>query len=268
MQKRWKVTCSYDGTDFCGWQVQPNGISVQELIEKRLEIIFKTPIRIHGSGRTDAGVHAAGQVFHFDADWKYEADKLMRAIQSTLPESIRLNQIQSVSQTFHARFSATGKRYQYRIYKGLAYPEHARFCWSLGYANRLDLTKMHSALGRVLGWHDFKAFSVNRGEPYENTWRCLSKAELKNSPTQLLLTFEGNGFLYKMVRGLTGAIVGIGSGQLEMDDFDALLTGTNRKSLVTTAPSKGLSLCKVYYKRKQYPKPPNSALPLKESSDG
>ncbi len=256
MAKRWKVICAYDGTDFCGWQIQPNGVTVQEVIEKRLQVVFKEPIRVHGSGRTDSGVHASGQVFHFDADWNHKKEKLLRAIQSTLPESILLKKIVPVRDQFHARFSAMGKRYMYRIYRGIAPPEKTRFQWSIGEGRSFDLELLHIALEALEGWHDFQAFAVNRGEAYETTWRCIREANCSENGNTLTFRFEGNGFLYKMVRGLTGALVGVASGQMSMEQFLELLNGTPRGSLVVTAPSKGLSLEKVYYRKRNFPSPP------------
>ena len=260
MAKRWKVICAYDGTDFCGWQIQPNGVTIQEVIEKRLQVVFKEPIRIHGSGRTDSGVHASGQVFHFDADWAHEKEKLLRAIQSTLPESILLKQITPVSDQFHARFSATGKRYMYRIYRGMASPETTRFQWSIGDSRSFDLELLHTALKALEGWHDFQAFAVNRGAAYETTWRCIREASCSENGNTLTFSFEGNGFLYKMVRGLTGALVAVASGQMSMEQFLELVDGTPRGARVVTAPSKGLSLEKVYYRKRNFPNPPSHVL--------
>ena len=259
MVNRWKVVCEYDGTDFCGWQVQPNGISVQEVIERRLETIFKEKIRIHGSGRTDAGVHARGQVFHFDAAWPHGAEQLHNAIASRMPESILLKKISAVSSSFHSRFSATGKHYRYGLYLGAIPPHLARYHWSIRNPGIIDFVRMEAALGLLEGWHDFKSFSVNRGEAYENTWRCLQKAYYRLSGRALYLEFMGNGFMYKMVRGLTGAVIGVAVGKLSLDELAALLEGKERKALITTVPSKGLSLQRVYYRKRRYPLPPSNA---------
>lgn len=259
MISRWKVVCEYDGTDFCGWQVQPNGISVQEVIEKRLEAVFKRPVRIHGSGRTDAGVHARAQVFHFDAEWNHGPEKLLRALGNSLPESILLKQLLRVSNHFHSRFSATGKYYRYSLYLGPTPPQLARYCWSVRNPDALDLTQVSVAMEKLIGWHDFASFAVNRGEAYESTWRCISKAECRLAGKRLTLNFEGNGFLYKMVRGLTGAVLGVGRGQLSISELEGLLEGRQRKAMVMTVPGKGLSLERVYYNKRKYPSPPPHA---------
>ena len=259
MENRWKVVCEYDGTDFCGWQVQPNGNTVQEVIEKRLEAVFKKPIRIHGSGRTDSGVHARGQVFHFDAEWNHEPEKLHRALSNSLPESILFKKLLRVSDHFHSRFSATGKHYRYNLYLGPIPPHLARYCWSIRNPDALDLTQVDEAMEKLIGWHDFASFAVNRGEAYESTWRCISRAESRLSGKLLILNFEGNGFLYKMVRGLTGAVLGVGKGQLSIGELEELLEGKERKALVMTVPAKGLSLEHVYYRKRNYPHPPPHA---------
>ena len=118
---RWKCTCAYDGTDFEGWQRQPSGLAIQNIIEVALTQIFDRPIQIQGSGRTDAGVHARGQCFHFDADWAYSPDQLIRAMHSALPTTIRIQAVLHVSENFHARFSAKGKLYHYRYYLAVSY---------------------------------------------------------------------------------------------------------------------------------------------------
>ena len=127
---RWKCTCAYDGTDFDGWQRQPSGGAVQNHIEAALTQIFDRPLQLHGSGRTDAGVHARGQCFHFDAEWLHEPEKLIRALHSILPTSIRIKSAKSVSDDFHARFSVSGKRYLYNYYLGRADPVDDRYVWA------------------------------------------------------------------------------------------------------------------------------------------
>lgn len=264
MAQRWKVVCEYDGTEFSGWQVQRNGTSVQQIIEARLASIFGSPVRIHGSGRTDAGVHARGQVFHFDADWSDEPHRLQRALSGTLPPSIILRRLSRVSPGFHARFSATSKLYAYRFYLGEAPPHLTRFHASLhpGITRRLHPDRMREALQLLEGWHDFAAFAVNRGSDYAHTWRSLRSATLKCSAGGRIWTlrFEGNGFLYKMARSLAGASLAVATGQLSTDQLNALLEGKlARKAHVTTAPAKGLSLEQVFYTKRSYPSPPPHA---------
>ena len=252
MTRRWKVLCSYDGTEFNGWQCQVDGKSVQDTIEKRLETILKEPVRITASGRTDAGVHARGQVFHFDAEWSSEGEDLLRAMRAGLPASIGIHRVEEAPKNFHARFSATGKLYCYRYYLGWAPPHLTRYMASTE-NRKLNLEAMEEALKRFLGWHDFASFSANRGEPYEDTVRYIARAEMRRTGKQLTILFEGNGFLYKMVRGLVGALTEVALGKLVIGDIDQLLEGRDRGHWVTTAPAQGLTLEKVYYRNRGYP---------------
>ena len=252
MLRRWKVLCSYDGTEFNGWQGQPDGKSVQDTIERRLEVILKQSVRITASGRTDAGVHARGQVFHFDAEWKSEGEDLLRAMRAGLPSSISIDSVEAVPKDFHARFSATGKLYCYRYYLGWAPPHLTRYLVSTE-NRKLNLEAMEEALKRFQGWHDFTSFAANRGEPYEDTVRYIARAEMRRNGKQLTIRFEGNGFLYKMVRGLVGALTEVALGKLTIDEVDQLLQGRERGHWVTTAPAHGLTLEKVYYRDRGYP---------------
>ena len=159
MQKtRFKCFCAYDGTDFRGWQSQACGNTIQDFIERRLAEIFSEKIRIHGSGRTDAGVHAKAQVFHFDAAWAHSAQNLLSALRCGLPAGIQIFRVARAKEGFHARYSAVGKRYVYNIYEGYAPPYKSRYCWSLG-RRKLDVKKMNEAAAGLLGEHDFTAFS-------------------------------------------------------------------------------------------------------------
>jgi tRNA pseudouridine38-40 synthase len=258
--RRWKVTGAYDGTDYCGWQVQANGTAVQSVIESNLAEVLQQPVRIHGSGRTDAGVHARGQVFHFDAAWRHGGERLLRAMQCRLPPDIRLTQMLEVQDSFHARFSATGKRYCYRLYLGDAPPHLTRYYWSLHEGYRIDLDRLRVALCQLVGWNDFRAFAANRGKPYLNTWRCITLADLKVKGRCLHLAFEGNGFLYRMVRGLTGAVLATAQGKLGEDDLTAMLVGEPRSAFAVTVPAQGLTLEQVFYGARRYPQPPSAAL--------
>lgn len=250
--RRWKVVCSYDGTEYSGWQSQINAHSIQDVIERRLSIVFKKTIKISASGRTDAGVHARGQIFHFDAEWGSGSDALQRAIGTTLPKSISIDSVHNVSDSFHARFSAVGKLYVYRYYLGHAPPHLTRYRVSTG-TRLLDLKSMNAA-GKIFeGWHDFRSFAANRGEPYEDTVRYISKVDIRCSGKQFSLWVEGNGFLYKMVRAMVGTMMEIARGKMKLSELEALISGEDRKHRVITAPAHGLTLEKVYYRDRGYP---------------
>jgi tRNA pseudouridine38-40 synthase len=255
MISRWKVVCSYDGTDFSGWQCQPDNSAIQDVIEKRLSEILSSNIRIHASGRTDAGVHARGQVFHFDGEWNDTSSALAAAIQSRMPESVSIDSMDEVSNEFHARFSALGKLYVYRFYRGIVPPHLVRFTQGF-YAKELDVESMKSAIKLYEGWHDFRSFSVNRGEAYEDTWRYMHECKLKIAGPHIDLSFEGNGFMYKMVRSMVGAILEVGKRKLDVSELEAILTGAFRGNRIVTAPAKGLTLETVFYNNREYPEPP------------
>ena len=242
---RWKCTCAYDGTDFDGWQSQAGGTAVQDVIEKRLAEIFKTPIRIHGSGRTDAGVHARAQVFHFDADWKHAPAKLQAAFRVGLPPTIQIRTVQAVNPEFHARFSATGKRYEYFLHLGDADPFTRPYCWQL--FRPLDVAAMTRAADVLRGEHDFRAFTALNGPEREDTVRELRRLDIVRRGKRVKITAEANGFLYKMVRSLVGVLVSVGEGRATAAEVKSVLAGRKRTPFVHTAPPQGLFMAKVFY---------------------
>ena len=245
---RFKCVCAYDGTDFCGWQSQLNNLSIQDCIETRLSEIFKEKIRIHASGRTDAGVHADAQVFHFDANWKHSDTALLSAIRVSLPESLQISSLKKVSQDFHARYSVVSKRYIYKIYEGQASPKIARYHWSIG-NRKLDLDAINDASKLLIGTHDFTSFSASRGtDSKDNPIKTLFQLDAKRNGKVITITTRGSGYMYKMVRMLVGALVDVGLGKFTKADIKKILDAKKRGSYrFATAPSKGLSLNKVFY---------------------
>lgn len=244
---RWKCVCAYDGAGFAGWQSQPGGNGVQDVIEARLAQVTGAVRRIHGSGRTDAGVHARGQVFHFDAPWRHPPERLQAALRGGLPGTIQLKRLQAVSADFHARFSAIGKRYTYHLYLGDADPFTRPYVWAVERPQPLDVARMTQAAELLRGRHDFAAFAANNGAVREDTVRDLRRLDLVRRGRQVTLRFEADGFLYKMVRSLTGALVAVGEGKLTVEDITRLLAGAQRTEAVQTAPPQGLFLDRVYY---------------------
>lgn len=243
--QRWKCTCAYDGTSFEGWQSQAGGTAVQDTIERRLAEIFGRLVRIHGSGRTDAGVHALAQVFHFDADWTHGADKLVAAFRVGLPASVQVARVEPVSPTFHARFSAIGKRYVYRLHVGDPDPFNRPFCWSV--SRPLDRGAMSAAAARLCGRHDFRAFTALNGPEREDTVRELRRLAVRGVGRRIVITAEADGFLYKMVRSLVGVLVAVGEGRMTVSQVGEVLDGRRRTRLVQTAPPQGLFLAEVFY---------------------
>ena len=242
---RWKCGCSYDGTDYAGWQSQSGGGSVQNAICEALAEIFKTGVEIYGSGRTDAGVHAMEQVFHFDFDWPHGPAAMLRAMRTRLPEQISPLYVELVEDDFHARFSARSKLYQYRLFEGNPSPIDYRYCWPV--RENLDLQAMASAIPLFKGKLDFAAFAANRGVEYESTTSHLMRAEIGMDAQFMLIRFEADGFMYKMVRSLVGTLVNVGSGRISKGDVAELLGSGKRSPFVFAAPAKGLFLEKVYY---------------------
>ena len=244
---RWKCTCAYDGTRFAGWQTQPTQDAVQDRIEAALFKILKTQVRIQGSGRTDAGVHALAQVFHFDADWGHSHANLLSALRTNLPASVKIHSVEEVPADFHARYSASGKRYHYRLFLGQADPFETRYCLSIPW--ELDIAAIKQAGQMLIGEHNFSAFAAENGaEPdQDNPVKDFRHFEILEEGQHLRLIFEASGFMYKMVRSLTGALLRVGRGKLSPENFRAILDSEIRSKEVVTAHPCGLFLEKVYY---------------------
>ncbi|MBT7649498.1 MAG: tRNA pseudouridine(38-40) synthase TruA [Opitutae bacterium] len=246
--KRWRCLCAYDGTEYAGWQKQPSGGSVQNAIDDALGEIFQSSIKTVGAGRTDAGVHSKGQVFHFDWNWKHGECKLLQALRSKLPNDISPRSIKLVSSSFHALSSARGKCYRYRAVEGWAMPEGERFCISLK-NQKIDVDAMRSAAKCFVGKHDFSAFAASRGkgvkeDPVKEVW----KFDIQKKRKELQFIVEGSGFLYKMVRSMVGGLFEVGRGKIEVQLIKELLKSRKRTEVVVSAPAKGLCLEKVYYR--------------------
>ena len=244
--RRWKCVCAYDGTRFAGWQSQAGGRAIQDVIERRLAQIFKTSIRIHGSGRTDSGVHALGQVFHFDADWRHEPEKLLAAFRVGLPAEIQVKSVRAVASGFHARFDATGKRYEYHLHLGDADPFTRPFCWQV--FKPLDVAAMQAAAAVLRGRHDFRAFTALNGTEREHAVRDLRRLDVVRRGRRIRVVAEADGFLYKMVRSLVGVLVAAGEGKLTPAQIRALLHSRERTAAIQSAPAQGLFLAQVYYR--------------------
>ncbi len=244
---RWKCTCAYDGTDFDGWQRQRSGNAVQNQLEAALSRIFDQTTLTHGSGRTDAGVHARGQCFHFDADWPHDSGKLIRALHSILPTSLRIHSARKVSEAFHARHSAMGKRYSYHYYLGRADPLQARYLWACR-SVPVDLTAMCAAAAQLIGTHDFSAFGATHGKDQDpNPIKTIHRLELRQRGRHLTLTTEGSGYLYRMVRSIAGGLYSVGRGRLTPAEIQTILISRVRTHRIVTAPARGLCLEKVFY---------------------
>ena len=239
-----RLQLAYDGSHFSGWQSQADGSAVQDKLEAAFRTLVGHRIVVHGAGRTDAGVHALGQVAHAEVPDGRPAVAWKAALNGNLPREVRVLASTRAPKSFHARFSATGKVYRYRIWTDPALPPHEiGRAWHLPI--RLDRTRLREAARHLEGRHDFRRFSANRGTPMENTIRSLHHVRVRGSGSLFELEFEGDGFLYRMVRILTGTLVKIGSGQEPLTLLDQLFAGEGKPG--RAAPAHGLWLVRVRY---------------------
>lgn len=249
MPHRLRFLVAYDGGPFSGWQSQAGGNTIQDLLEKALAHITRTQVRVHGAGRTDAGVHALAQSAHADVPTRaLDCAEWVGALNDSLPPTIRVTRARYVSDKFHARFSAKGKVYRYRVWNERVLPplEHGR-AWHL--ARPLDLEKMRTESLAFIGRHDFAGFAANRGTPPEETVRTIHKVRIRCSGLCIQFEFSGDGFLYKMVRLMVGALVRSGQGRAPSGEIQARLENPLRlfPSGRLVAPADGLYLVRVRY---------------------
>lgn len=242
---RWRCDCSYDGSGYSGWQIQNGPASVQQTLEEALSEIFKRPITIIGSGRTDTGVHARAQVFHFDADWRHGSARLLKAMSSKLPSDIRILNASEADPEFHARFSAKEKLYVYQLFLGAADPFKWRYCWSV--PERLNLNLVAEAMREIEGTHDFAALAANRGQAYESTVRTIHEARVTQDADFVYFSFRADGFMYKMVRTLVGTLVNVGLDRIPPGEVRRFFETRKRTPMAFVAPARGLFLERVFY---------------------
>ncbi len=241
-----KFFIEYDGTNYQGWQVQPKGATIQGLIEEKLARLTGEPVHLIGSGRTDAGVHALGQVAHFKTKSRLDVQTIQRALNSLLPSDIVIQKVEEADEGFHARKSSTSKVYEYWVlnrplrsvfYRGTA--------WHVPQA--LNLRAMKKATRSLVGEHDFSSFQ-SVGSPKRTAIRRVTRAEWKRSHGGLLrFEIEANGFLRQMVRAIVGTLVEVGKGKITSEDFKRILDSRDRKKAGPTAPAHGLFLKEVKY---------------------
>ena len=239
-----KLTIEYDGTNFCGWQSQKNGVSIQDTIERALGKYFDCEsVRIYAAGRTDNGVHAKGQVAHFTTDKSVNPYKLCLGVNLNLPSSVAVTNAEIVDDNFDARFSAISKTYCYRVYvsptrRPLYDGTHAQVY------KPLDIEAMQQAARLLVGTHDFAAFQKS-GSNLKGTVRTVNSFEVSAVGDTICMTVNGNAFLYNQVRIMCGLLVEIGKGNFTLADVGKMLDGTRFK--FRTLPARGLTLEKVYY---------------------
>jgi tRNA pseudouridine38-40 synthase len=243
-----KITVQYDGTDYVGWQRQGVGVSIQGLLEDALVPIEGSAVTVHGAGRTDAGVHALAQVASFGLSVSLDAETLTRALNGVLPPAVRVTAAEDVDSTFHARFSATGKVYEYRIVNApFVSPFLHKYAWHV--PAPLDLDAMREASRLLLGTRDFEAFQ-GTGSSVASTTRTVHSLEWTagaGGDAPAVMRIEGNGFLRHMVRNIAGTLVDLGSGRWQPSDVVGILDSRDRGRAGRTAPARGLFLVQVQY---------------------
>lgn len=242
---RVRLIIAYDGTGYVGWQVQNNGLSVQQACEEALLAITGEKITLQGSGRTDSGVHARSQVAHFDTSVRMDPSKFAIAMNTRLPGDIRVLYSEAAPEDFHARFSAKHKEYRYRM---LLSPHANPFTrnTALHVHYKLDVEAMEHAAAALVGEHDFNAFR-SVGVPQESTVRTIYTSRLEQEGCYLTYIVSGNGFMYNMVRILTGTLLDIGTHRLPPDTVEKALASLSRSDAGPTAPAHGLTLWRVTY---------------------
>ena len=247
-----KLTIAYDGTDFHGWQVQTNKPTIQGEIAGVLSRLTQERVALHGAGRTDAGVHALGQVASFKTGSPLGAEEFQRALNALLPPAIRIVAAEEVGPTFHARWSARGKTYRYRIYRGKVVPPMI-WRYVLHYPFPLDEEAMRDAAGRFAGVHDFASFAASTGseddDQERSTERDVYSAELARTADgeELVFTVSGRSFLRYMVRKMVGTLLDIGRGKLTPDDIERLFALKDRSKSGPTVPAQGLVMVAVQH---------------------
>jgi len=246
MSRRLKLIVAYDGEPFAGWQSQSHRNTVQDHLERAFERVGGGVARVHGAGRTDAGVHALAQCANVDILKFLPADGWIKALNALLPSTIRVLRCRYVSRDFHARLSAKGKIYRYRIWTASILPpfEYHR-AWHIG--SPLDLKILKAAAKHFVGTHDFAAFAANRGKAEPSTIRTINSVRVRQKGPCVTIEFDGNGFLYKMVRLMVGALVKCALGKMRIEEITSRLHSGKISSARFATPAEGLYLVRVRY---------------------
>ena len=249
--KRIKLTVAYDGTDYCGWQIQKNGITVEEVLNRALSRLTGEEITVVGASRTDAGVHARGNVAVFDTDTRIPAERIVYAVNALLPEDVVVVRSEEVPAGWHPRKCVSVKTYEYRILnKEFPDPVRRRDTYFVSFS--LDIERMRRAAEYLKGEHDFKSF-CSAQTAVETTVRTICDLDIKKEGEIITIRVRGNGFLYNMVRIIAGTLAGVGRGYFEPEDMERMLEAKDRTQAGVTAPPQGLTLVGI-----EYEKPDNS----------
>ncbi len=236
---------AFDGSGYAGWQLQPHDLTIQAVLEAQLSTLYHAPIRVHGSSRTDTGVHAIGMAVHYDAPHDIPCDGVVRALQKMLPFDIRVRSAQVVDDEFHARFSAVGKTYQYILTDKPLLPWLQRYALSVYQLTNYDA--MQTALKMIEGKHDFVGLSCRGSIEMADTRRTIFHTSLTSHGDLWVVRMTGDGFMYKMVRSIVGVLCDVGTGRYAPEMMHTFLQAPARTHQVKTAPPQGLFLEEVYY---------------------
>lgn len=243
--RTYKLSIAYDGTRYQGWQRQPDTeLTVQGILERIISAVQGYPVEVNGSGRTDGGVHAQAQTASIVLSGKIEADAFRAELNQRLPEDIRVTQVQLVKNGFHARYSAKGKCYTYTVDLREKADVFARR-YAYHFPGKLDIPAMEKAAGYLTGKHDFSAFTDRNEE--QSAVRMIYNIQIEAQGSKVQISYEGNGFMYHMVRILTGTLLEVGTGKREPENIMTLLERGERRQAGFLAPACGLSLKEVYY---------------------
>ncbi len=244
----YKLIIAYDGTNYGGWQTQPNAPSIQSHIEEVLKTVLRHPLSITGSGRTDAGVHALAQVAHFHFDHEIAVKRTLLSLNALLPPDIRIRDIQLAPTHFHARFSAKAKIYHYHIHLGASRDPFKRL-YSYHPRYKVDLELLKKAAKYFIGTHDFSSFAneAHKGSASKDAIRTIYRLDIIEEEGGIRLEFEGNGFLYKMVRNSVGTLLDIAKGKIPIESLPSIFEAKDRRKAGKSAPPQGLFLIEVKY---------------------
>lgn len=244
----YKMTITYDGTQYSGWQIQLNSKSIQGTIQEALRLIFRHEVSLFGSGRTDAGVHALGQIAHFHSPLKMDLYRLLGSLNGLLPHDIRILDIAFAPLSFHSRQSATSKVYQYYVcLENVQQP--FRKLYSCHFRERIRKPLLHEAAKLFVGTHDFTSFANDsfEGAAAKNAVRTILRLDLTDTEDGIRFEIEANGFLYKMVRNIVGTILDVAKGKRSLDEIPEIFAAKDRKKAGQAVPSHGLFLYQVNF---------------------
>ena len=241
-----KITIEYDGTKYSGWQTQKNGQGIQDLITNAIHQVTNKTIKLNGSGRTDAGVHAIGQSANFKTDCSIPVNKIPEAINKYLPKDIVIKEAKEVDNEFHARYSVKGKKYMY-IVNNSKYRSALNNSHEYHFNKQLDYKSMKKAAEYFEGTHDFSGFMAS-GSSVKDTIRTIEKVQIKRrEDDRIIFNFTGNGFLYNMVRIMVGTLLDVGIGKIKAEEIPNIIKSKDRTKAGKTVPAQGLYLVEVYY---------------------